>query len=231
MENKNILIVAATTQEIKDLFESSSVHDGFIGNLVSGQHHDDPFDILITGPGMVSTAFHMGQWMAVKCYDLVINVGIAGSFNPGFKIGQVVHVVSDRFPELGAETDTQFISLYKMQMAKSIMPSFMNADAIIENSGYPQIASLTALSEANGITVNTISGNSEKISILKSRTKADIETMEGAAFFFACHMSDLPCIQIRAISNYIEPRNLKNWDIELASSNLVHSLKQILDEL
>jgi futalosine hydrolase len=231
MEPKNILIVSATTVEIKELFENSSVHDAYLGNLVSGQYIDYSFDILITGPGMVPTAFYMGQWLGIKYYDLVINAGIAGSFNPGFQIGQVVNVVSDHFPELGAETDTQFIPLYKMQMARSIMPVFMNADGTIVNSEYPEIKTVSGLTKAKGITVNTISGNEQRITILKNRAGADIETMEGAAFFYACHAAGMPCIQIRSISNYIEPRNLQKWEIELASSNLVQTLKKILDEL
>jgi len=44
--------------------------------------------------------------------------------------------------------------------------------------------------------------------------------MEGAAFFYACFMERLPCLQIRAVSNYIEDRNKDRWNIPLAIGNL-----------
>jgi futalosine hydrolase len=44
--------------------------------------------------------------------------------------------------------------------------------------------------------------------------------MEGAAFFYACRQFNIPCLQIRAVSNYVEKRNRDNWDIPLAIKNL-----------
>jgi futalosine hydrolase len=44
--------------------------------------------------------------------------------------------------------------------------------------------------------------------------------MEGAAFFYACQQVNARCIQIRAVSNYVEKRNRDNWQIGLAIKNL-----------
>jgi futalosine hydrolase len=44
--------------------------------------------------------------------------------------------------------------------------------------------------------------------------------MEGAAFFYAANLLDVPSIQLRAISNYIEPRDRSKWEIKLALENL-----------
>jgi len=44
--------------------------------------------------------------------------------------------------------------------------------------------------------------------------------MEGAAFFYACAMAGVPCMQIRAVSNYVEKRNRDAWQIGLAIKNL-----------
>jgi futalosine hydrolase len=44
--------------------------------------------------------------------------------------------------------------------------------------------------------------------------------MEGAAFFYACREAGVPCLQIRAVSNYVEKRNRDNWHIGLAIKNL-----------
>lgn len=228
---KPILIVAATSAEIRGLFENHEVYSGFSGNLVPLDYHDHMIDILVTGPGMVPTAFYLGQWLGIKTYDLVINAGIAGSFKTQFAPGTVVNVISDIFPELGAQAGEEFIPLYNMEMSKPYLPVFVNRNGVIENQSLPPSPTLATLPRVKGITVNTISGNEKHIAALVSRTDADIETMEGAAFFFACRAADVPCIQLRAISNYVEPRNLKNWDVDNAVKNLNSTLKQILDEL
>jgi futalosine hydrolase len=44
--------------------------------------------------------------------------------------------------------------------------------------------------------------------------------MEGAAFFYVCRQLNVPCIQIRAVSNYVEKRNRDAWNIPLAIKNL-----------
>jgi futalosine hydrolase len=54
--------------------------------------------------------------------------------------------------------------------------------------------------------------------------------MEGAAFFYACARVELASIQLRAISNWVEPRNRDAWNIPLAISNLNQSLAQLLSE-
>jgi futalosine hydrolase len=231
MENKNILLVAATSQEINDLFRNSPIHDTYTGNLVLMQYDKHLFDLLITGPGMVATAFYMGQWLALKQYDLIINAGIAGSFNPALQVGQVVNVVSDCFPELGAESDEKFIPLDRMEMTRPYLPVFVKENFIIENIIPFDIPCVRKLPQVKGITVNTISGRKENIDSLKKRTNSDIETMEGAAFFYACQLSQTPCLQLRAISNFVEPRTLKEWKINEAGRSLCETLIQVLDEV
>jgi futalosine hydrolase len=44
--------------------------------------------------------------------------------------------------------------------------------------------------------------------------------MEGAAVAYVCERFDVPWVQIRAISNMVEPRNRSAWDIPLAIKNL-----------
>jgi futalosine hydrolase len=54
--------------------------------------------------------------------------------------------------------------------------------------------------------------------------------MEGAAFFYSCAQAGLPSIQLRAISNWVEPRNRDAWNIPLAISNLNQTIAQLLSE-
>nr|MBA3901986.1 futalosine hydrolase [Bacteroidota bacterium] len=79
---------------------------------------------------------------------------------------------------------------------------------------------LDKLSKVKGISVNQVHGEEKAIEKVVQRLNPDTESMEGAAFFYACFSEGLPCVQIRAISNYVEKRNRENWDIPLAVKNL-----------
>jgi len=74
--------------------------------------------------------------------------------------------------------------------------------------------------QVSAITVNTVHGNETSIKKLTGRISPQLESMEGAAFFYACKQAGLPCLQIRAVSNYVEKRNRDAWQIGLAIKNL-----------
>jgi futalosine hydrolase len=86
------------------------------------------------------------------------------------------------------------------------------------------------LKQATAITVNTVHGNEPSIKKLADRLQPQLESMEGAAFFYACRQADVPCLQIRAVSNYVEKRNRDAWRIELAIKNLNSFAAEFLAE-
>jgi futalosine hydrolase len=182
--------------------------------LVSATHaemmktQDSNFESLVAGVGMVATTFALTQRLTESNFDLVIDLGIAGSFNPAFGIGFVVQVVSDRFSELGVEDNGRFIPADEMKLAKK-EDVFFEADIRIDS-----------LPEADGITVNRVHGTTETIDSIRQHLNPDIESMEGAAVAFVCQQFNIPWVQIRSISNKIEPRNRDAWNIPLAIQNL-----------
>jgi len=192
-----ILIVAATQPEIQPLTDHFGIQK--------------PFDILITGVGMAATAFALGKHLAANQYDLMINLGIAGSFDRRIALGDVVEITEDRFAELGAQDDEAFIPIETLGFGQSVYyPTAKLADYIDR----PQ------LTPAKAITVNTVHGHEESIAKISHRLQPQLESMEGAAFFYAGNQTGIPCLQIRAVSNYVEKRNRDNWKIGLAIKNL-----------
>jgi futalosine hydrolase len=93
----------------------------------------------------------------------------------------------------------------------------------------PSFTKQRNLKEVKAITVNKVHGN--ELSILKTiaHFNPEIESMEGAAFFYACEQSNTSCIQIRAISNFVERRNRETWKIELAVNTLNDTLIHLFD--
>jgi len=64
------------------------------------------------------------------------------------------------------------------------------------------------------LTSDTISNDPLRINAIGKKYNPDIETMEGAAFFYTANEFDIPSIQIRAISNYVGETDKSLWKIK-----------------
>lgn len=176
-------------------------------------------DNLILGVGMVSASFELTKALSNSSYSLVINVGIAGSFNAQFPVGSVVQVVSDRLVELGADDHDKFIPADEMGLIPKEKLYFETGQRI------------DSIPIANGMTVNRVHGSTGSIERVRSQFSPDVESMEGAAVAFVCQQFGIPWVQLRAISNLVEPRNRAAWDIPLALKNLHATLDKVINKM
>lgn len=202
-----ILFVAATEFEVENLMlkvKSQNSTSNF-------EQSTSNVKLLITGVGMVATAYALGCELAKNQYDLAINVGIAGSFDRNIALGEIVEITEDTLAELGAEDDDTFIPIADMGFGESLFKATKPLNEIYRDA---------IVKQATAITVNAVHGNEASIIKLKGRLNPQIESMEGAAFFYACRKAGVPCMQIRAVSNYIEKRNRDAWRLGLAVKNL-----------
>ncbi|MDC0249610.1 futalosine hydrolase [Flavobacteriales bacterium] len=191
----NVLIVAATKFEVtSDRIAKESV--------------------LITGVGMINTAIHLTKELMKNKYEIVINMGVVGSFSDQLKNGDVVEVVEDNFAEIGFEDGESLSKLTDFDIKTTF-----------------KVEGKTNLKQVKSITVNTVHGNENAIKKLVHRLNPDVESMEGAAVFAVCEEFNIPCVQIRSISNKVEKRNKENWNIPLAIKNLNTMLEKIIIEL
>jgi futalosine hydrolase len=217
-----ITIIAATPFEIDPLLFYLKEHFKEKGKYLF-EKDELIVHLLITGVGIPLTAFSLGYYFNKQKPDLAINAGIAGALNLNLKIGDVVNVVSERFGDLGVEqADGTFTDVHEMGLINSDEAPFQNG--ILSN---PKAIEYQFLPSANGLTVNKVHGSDSSIKTVKLKYKADVESMEGAAFFLSCLMVKVDFLEIRAISNFVEPRNKENWNIPLAIENL----NQILIEM
>ncbi len=163
---------------------------------------------------MLNTAIVLTKKLLEEKYDLVINFGIAGSFKRSIKIGDVVEVIEENISEIGYEDKNEFLEFTDFSLK-----------TVFRNNSY------TDMRKVKSITVNTVHGNEKSIENIVRRLNPDIENMEGAAVFKVCEEFNVPCIQVRAISNYVEKRNKESWNMPLAIQNLNVELEKIISNL
>ncbi len=206
----NILVVAATKQELAYLPVKKM-----------------KVDILFTGVGIVATVFHLQEQLSAKKYDLVIQVGIAGSFDKQFPPGSVVAIGKDIFGDIGFEEKGIFSPLHTTKFSEKKPSLFKdgwleNRNSILKKTGFPI---------ASSVTVGRVSDNRKQTQQMLLLYHPQTESMEGAAFHYVCLKKKIPFLQLRSISNYVGIRNKKEWKMEEAVRNLCAELAALLTKL
>ena len=212
------------------IFESAALLNYLEKNfsLESGIYKKGNLSISLSvcGVGLVNTAIHTSV-VAQKESDLMILIGLAGTFNKDLEIGTVVNITEESYGDLGAEDqDGQLLSVHDLELMPANKPPFKNGKLI-----NPSADEFSFLPKASSISVNKVSGSQQSIDFIQAKFGADIENMEGAAFFQVCLSQRKKFLQLRAISNYVEPRNKDNWQINKALVNLTDVLVSIIDNL
>jgi futalosine hydrolase len=224
-----ILIVASSNSEIRLLRDKLDFVTRISPNLFNYRLGTLDIDILITGHGSVFMAYHLTRTLSSYSYDLALNAGIAGSFDYFLELGFVVNVIQDQFADLGFEEKDSFFTLGEKELLNE--DSFPFTGEVLRSLGNFEIDVVESLIPVKAITVNTLHGRQENIQKVKKRFKCEIETMAGAAFFYACLMEKVPFLQIRSISYFIEIPKVDNWNLQLAIGNLTATILDLLGEL
>lgn len=217
-----ITIVAATKLELKPLFDHFQPKSGdFPGLYVT----NEKLHFLITGMGMMNTAAHLALYSQQYARDFFIDAGICGAFNRNLKIGAVVQIISETYGDFGVENDEEFQDFFDLGFIDKKEDAFQYGLCTPILSEFQQKINLP---EATSITVNKVHGNEKTIKIIQEKYHADTENMEGLAFYYVLKMINVPGIEIRAISNYVEKRNKENWNIKDAVENLNKEILRLL---
>jgi futalosine hydrolase len=218
-----ILLVTATAAEadtVKMIPGIKNTSDGF-----SFENHE--LIPLVTGVGSISTSWAMTKLISSGLRpDLAVNIGIAGSFRADLATGEVVVPVSDCFADAGVDTGKGFLTLAEAGLEDPDRYPFRGGRIIADNRYVARTVQL--IKPVKAITVNTATGSPEIIERFMKKYEPDIETMEGATFFYICSVENIPFLALRSISNRVEPRNKEKWNIQLALNNLQNKLKEVL---
>jgi futalosine hydrolase len=219
----NVLIVSATPFEIAPLENYLREHANAISEG-SFKIENTNLRLFVTGVGIPLTSFSLGNLLASQVFDLVVNAGVAGAFNRNLKIGDVVNVVSERFADLGVEeADGSYTDVHELGLIDANQAPFQSGE--LRN---PSSSEFPFLPACKGLTVNKVHGCQASIDAISRKYQADVESMEGAAVFLVCLLAGVPFLEIRAISNYVEPRNRAGWNLPLAIENLNKVLLELL---
>ena len=222
-----LLITAATELEISELLQYLNNNYQQLQTYLY-QKNNLVVYVLITGVAAINTTYQLTCFFAEnKNIDIAINVGIAGIADKSATLATVYKITKDVFADMGATSPKgEFIDVFDMD--------FINPNQYPYTNKYLHSANpnnlFQFLVDTNAVTQNKISSTTAELDYFYKKYPFHLESMEGAAFFYVCSMCKIPAfLQVRAVSNYIEPRDKSRWQIKLAIHNLNKTIIQFLE--
>ena len=211
-----VLITAATAMELELIKSETIRYDGV------------EIIFYVTGVGAVSTVFNLSEILHKEKFDIVIQVGIAGSFDKRLALGDAVAVEKELLYEMGVFENNHYKTVFEMGLIDGDTKPFTSSTLI---NPHTVLLDLTGLKKAIAITNNEISTSATKIKLSNEKYGAEIESMEGGAFHYVAIMKSISFIQLRGISNYVGDRDKNNWKIKEAILSYSDVCNQLIKKL
>lgn len=184
-------------------------------------------EVIVTGVGGASMSWTLQKRFSSGSLPiLVINAGIAGSYVSDLIPGDICIPGSDCFADMGVDDNGSFTSVFNASFADPDAWPFSGGRIQCSGKWFELIGKMFPVVRA--ATVNMSSGSQPVIDRIMKSWDPQVETMEGAWFAYTCAMSHIEWLAVRAVSNMVEPRNIKKWDIPLALRNLEEAMTDIL---
>jgi futalosine hydrolase len=225
LESKKIrqAIHPAAGDEMKIVFEGS----------IGGK------DIIFThcGVGKVNAAHSATLILENYNVEILILFGIAGAYpDSDLDIGDIAVAEKENYGEEGVLTEEgwrsmEFLGFSILQKEIEYFNTFQLDAHLAKCALDASIECGFNVRTGNFVTVSQCSGTHESGEIMKKRWNGLCENMEGAAAAHICAMYGVPMAEIRGISNIIEDRDRKKWDIEKASANCNKAVIELVRRL
>lgn len=189
------LEMAGTAKKASQLFKKSKIKLSFHATSI----------------GMLASGVKLTQLITSHQPDLIIQMGIAGSYIKTEPLGKVMIVASESIADLGVREKGVFKDLFESQLLKDNEAPFKKRKLI-----NPTIRSLNVLKSdtAAAVTINEITTSPKRIKEIIATHNPVLESMEGAALHYVGGLTKTKFIQIRAVSNYVGERNKAKWKLK-----------------
>lgn len=183
-----------------------------------------PVILLPAGMGKTNVAHGATALLERQAVRGVIGFGVGGAYpGSGLEVGGVALASASVYGDEGVDAPGGWLSTegIGIPLARRGERSWFNEfpldAARVERA---RAALLSAGIEARVgpfVTVSVCSGTARRGEELARRFGALCEGMEGAALAHVCALYDVPCLELRAISNHVEDRDLSRWRLRDAA--------------
>ena len=206
--------------------------------LIEGTIGAERIILCISGMGKVNAA-HASTLMLTRFDpEALVVFGIGGAYpSSGARIGDIAIATEEIAGDEGVLTregfkDTGYIGIPLLKTAKSEV-TYPASEPLVHRS----VQSISALRKpgqgeihvGSFVTLSTCTGTTARAKELEERYHGLCENMEGAAVAQVAALHGIPWLEVRGISNIVEDRDLKKWDIPKAAGAAQQAVQHILE--
>jgi futalosine hydrolase len=204
--------------------------------IVQGQLAGQPVRLLASGVGMVNTSQALTALIERQRPVWVLQTGCAGAFaQAGLAVGDIGVAEVEVAPYLGIEQQSverglpEALPFSIMEKCKNHFPLDENLTARAFNVLRKKYAqSRVNVVKGPFVSVETITATEAIAQRLYDRHGAVMENMEGCAAAQVCLHYGLACVEMRAASNLVGPRQRELWRKDLACDRLTDAAINIM---
>jgi futalosine hydrolase len=217
-----LLITASTVEELQPLlqhFKATVLKEQQAFRIQTNNHL---ISVVITGVGTFSTTFILTKLLTATHYNMLINVGVCGSYEKSVTLTELVEITKDTFGDFGIDDNGKFHSAFSENLIDADKYPFVN--------GWLENKPKTEFLPVKGLTLQTVTGSDVKANELIKYYDAQVETMEASAVFYTALQLQQPFMVVRSVSNYVGNRNKDEWFLKEAIQALNYWLLNYLSE-
>ncbi len=219
----NLALVAPTPLESKELRSKIDPEPGEeLKVIFEGGMFGKSLIFTHCGVGKVNAAHSTTLMLENYDIDLLVLFGIAGAYQG--RPGDVAVAESENYGEEGVMTKEgwkpmEFMGFPLLENERMYYNTFPMDWKFTRLAVKASKAAGFNASTGNFVTVSQCSGTRELGDLMTKRFDGICENMEGAAVAHICALYKVPMVEIRGVSNIVEDRDLKKWNIPLAVFN------------
>jgi futalosine hydrolase len=190
---------------------------------------------LVTGVGPVETTLRLTRFLSVceEQFEAVINFGVGGAYimpdQSHLQQPELLNIClaeQEVLGDFGVWLEDSVLYLDSSLTGEIVYPMdaalLKKSRTVLDRLGIPYHT-------GNFITVNGATGTTTRGKMLQSEWNGICENMEGAAVARVCREFNLPCLELRCISNYVEDRDISTWRLQDACQKAAHTALQLTE--
>ena len=191
----------------------------------------------ISGMGKTNAAHAVTVLMERFSPSCIVNFGIGGTYpSSGLRVGDIAVAEKEVYADEGVllKDGLHSFEITGIPLLKVRGRKYFNefpADKRLSRLALKATCSIAHCKSGVFLTVSACTGTGIRAGELAGKFDPICENMEGAAIAHICRLYGIPFVEIRGISNIVEDRNMKKWDIELASENCQKAVLHFLETL
>lgn len=207
--------------------------------LIEGKLGDQRILLCVSGMGKVNAAHTATLMLARFDPEALIVFGIGGAYpSSGARVGDLAIAREEIAGDEGVLTqegfkDTEYIGIPLLKTATSVIyTTYPASEPLMSRSLQSLVAhrksGRSTIHVGTFVTLSTCTGAAVRARELEERYHGLCENMEGAAVAQVAALHGIPWLEVRGISNIVEDRDMKKWDIPQAAGAAQQAVQDII---